>query len=276
MSHPVSTIHSSILWREWTTSDLRHTYVAKSDRLIQPGNLKMTMFLAALLVFGTATVAQADMAKLAVLNIACEEDGVPKGKWFSITSDASGSEVVINGLSYKDQQLVGGTEGGDPYLQAVNNVGGYNITVSGDDFKKAFSGGPVKNGKAKASVNLFNTGVQFDATCVGSFEFTAMPSALPPIARPPVVATCQLTPEGTATALLHSGAELAKIRKARLVASSKVTCTAVSPGITQYDFVFESCGMCLPGRANLTVTEDLTPTYRDGAAIYIKALQFQK
>ncbi len=238
--------------------------------------MKMKLFLAALLVFGTATEAHADMAKLAVLSIACEEDGVPKGKWFSITSGASGSEVVMKGQSYKDQQLVGGTEGADPYLQAVNNAGGYNITVSGGDFEKAFIGGPVKNGKAKASVNLFNEGVQFDATCVGSFEFTAMPSALPPVARPPVVATCQLTPEGTATALLHSATELAKIRKAHLVAASKVTCTAVSPGVTQYDFVFESCGMCPPGRANLTVTEDLTPTYRDGAAIYVKSLQIQK
>lgn len=43
---------------------------------------------------------------------------------------------------------------------------------------------------------------------------------------------------------------------------------AISPGIYKYDLVFKRQCHCIPSTANVTIMEDMTPTYADGAPKY--------
>lgn len=238
----------------------------------------MKFFFAALIAL-SATIAHADQMKLAELDIACVEDGVSHPKSFGMMSNVSGSEVILDGKIYSDKQLVGGTEGGDPYLQAVNNSGGYNITISGGDFQKAFDGAPVKNGTAKAFVDLFGKGYKYSATCTGRFGFSPMSSALPTMpAIPPgktVTPPCVPNLLRAATILTAAAEDLAKLKKDHIDLAQSVTCEQIKPGVVEYLFNFTTCGNCLPKDAELRVEQDETPTYRDGPPIYKKQLIYK-
>ena len=222
-----------------------------------------------------APLAQADIGKLANLNVVCTEDGASQPRVIAIVSSAKGSVVTLNGASYPDKQLSGGTEGGDPYLQAVNNAGGYNITMSGGDFTKAFNGAAVANGRASADVDLFNEHKHFSATCLGSYSFGPMPSVLPPGPHVlPATAICKVTPEEITTVLLSNSDSLLELKKAHLYTAREVSCQDVSQGVKTFEVKFSSCGLCLPKNAVLTIIEDLRPTYRDGAPIYSSRIQY--
>lgn len=237
----------------------------------------MKFFFATLIAF-SATIAHADMIKMANLDVFCTEDGVAYPKVLRVVSSSAGSEVTIDINTFKDGQLTGGTEGGDPYLQTVNNAGGYNITISGGDFQKAFEGTAVKSGRAKAFVDYFNQRKKFHATCVGSYEFTPMPSALP--AMPPIPPGKTVTPcvpdlLRAATILTAAAEELATLKKDHIDLTQSVTCEQIKPGVVEYLFNFNNCGMCLPKKAELRVEQDETPMYRDGPSIYKKQLTYK-
>ncbi len=242
-------------------------------------NSLVALSLAAASAFATAP-AQAEVAKHANLDIQCTQDGIAYPKVIDIVSNSTGSTVTLFGQTYNDRQLVGVTEGGDPYLQAVDNTGGYNITIAGGDFQKAFEGTAVKLGSAKASVNLFKLGEQFSATCVGSYEFTPMRSALPvvpgrpipPLTPGPPPSACVVDPVRMSTILMAATPELESIKKAHMTSATAVTCQQIAPGVVEYQFVFRTCGRCLPSSAMLKVQQDETPTYADGAPTYVKTV----
>ncbi len=129
----------------------------------------MKNFFAVFLILCTSILAKADLIGKAVLDITCTSDENPKV--IKIISKAEGSSVEVNGLIVnEDEQLMGGTEGGDPYLQAVG--GGYNITLVGGDFQTAFyDRTTIENGTAKAYVNAYDINESYKATCIGKYSF---------------------------------------------------------------------------------------------------------
>ena len=188
---------------------------------------------------------------------------------------AKGSVVTLNGATYPGEQLSGGTEGGDPYLQAVNNAGGYNITMSGGDFTNAFNGVAVANGRVSLYVDFFNEHKYFEATCVGSFSFSRMPSMLPPGARVlPAPSVCKVTPQGITTVLLSNSDSLLELKKANLYQGQSVSSENTDQGVKTFEVKFSTCGNCLSKNAVLTITQDLRPTFRDGAPIYTSRIQY--
>ena len=112
--------------------------------------------------------AHADMIKPATLNLVCTS---PRdARVFKIISNQQGSLVTVNGAQIlRSGQLTGGTEGGAPYLQAVG--GGYNITISGGDFEKAFyASSAIAHGKATASISD-PANRSLKAICNGLYSF---------------------------------------------------------------------------------------------------------
>ena len=130
---------------------------------------------AATFIFGSQ--AFADMIKPADLIITCVEQRAPATpRTFKIISSRTGSSVTFNGRTVNDEQLTAGSEGGAPYLQAVSNQDGYNITISGGSLEKAFNQSTtIAKGQAVASVSLFSPNAsqptEFSAICSGSFSF---------------------------------------------------------------------------------------------------------
>lgn len=115
-----------------------------------------------------SVVAHADMIKPATLNLVCTS---PRdARVIKIVSSQQGSLVTVNGTKVLQRdQLTAGTEGGPPYLQAVG--GGYNITLSGGDFEKAFyASSKITNGKAQASISD-PSNKRLQATCRGLYSF---------------------------------------------------------------------------------------------------------
>ncbi len=128
-------------------------------------------FMKALILSLTVLVsasAQADTIKLATVNLVCATE---KGRdAIQIVSDASGASISVNGkVVHREAQLSAGTEGGPAYMQAVG--GGYNITISGGDFERAFSGAPVAKGAALAWIWESATGRTSKGLCQGFFGF---------------------------------------------------------------------------------------------------------
>jgi hypothetical protein len=131
----------------------------------------------------------------------------------------------------------------------------------------------VLSGEAKVSVNLFKSGRNFSATCKGSFEFTPMRSALPPVIAPaPPASACVVDPVRMATILMAATDELLLIKKDQMTSARSVACKQIASGIVEYQFTYSTCGNCLPKTALLTVAQDETPTYHDGAPIYVKTV----
>ena len=228
----------------------------------------------------SATIAHADQIKLASMDMDCVEDGVSKPVKFSLMSSPLGSEVILDGKLYEADQLTGGTEGGDPYLQTVNNNGGYNITISGGDFQKAFESGVMVTGTAKASVNLFKKVHQFTATCTGRFDFSPMPSALPsmPAISPAktVTATCVPDARRVSSLLMAATDELMQMKAEKITLGTNVTCEQIDKGVVEYQFTYINCGLCFPLKTGvLTVQQDERPMYADGSPIYKKNLTYK-
>lgn len=114
-------------------------------------------------------VAHADQMAPAVLDLTCKSE--TSSKVIKITSDSSGAIVKVNDHEIlKTRQLIAGTEGGPPYLQAVG--GGYNITISGGDFQTAFDQGlEIAKGTVTARVNAYDVNENFNAVCTGLISF---------------------------------------------------------------------------------------------------------
>lgn len=111
-------------------------------------------------------IAQADEMKSATLNLVCKSS--QPVATFRVVSDRDGGVVFLGGNKIiQNRQFIGGTEGGDPYLQEVKN--GYNFTIEGGDFKKAFYGAPVLKGSAPFLVITSST--RYKGVCKGSFSF---------------------------------------------------------------------------------------------------------
>jgi len=125
---------------------------------------------AAFLVFLLgAQFAHADMMKPATLDIICK--GANDVRSFRVVSNANGAAIALNGTKVWQtaDQLIAGTEGGPAYVQAVG--GGYNITISGGDFDKAFNASStIRNGKAPASI-WDKTNRTVRALCTGLYSF---------------------------------------------------------------------------------------------------------
>ncbi len=113
-----------------------------------------------------AVQAHADMMKPATLDLTCTSEGNPV---IQIKSKQSGASVTVDGEKILEgEQLIAGTEGGPAYLQAVD--GGYNITLSGGDFLRAFDGDlTIAEGEAKA--NVWTEEKTYVVVCKGLFSF---------------------------------------------------------------------------------------------------------
>lgn len=130
----------------------------------------MKIIFSLLTVLFIAAIAQADRMKPAYLELRCT--GQKRGDVIGISSNKLGTVVTVNNVKIIEQesQLIAGTEGGPPYVQAVG--GGYNITISGGDFERAFYTSSIV-GKASASISIYK-GVAtkiFNSVCRGSFAF---------------------------------------------------------------------------------------------------------
>jgi hypothetical protein len=91
------------------------------------------------------------------------------------------------------------------------------------------------------------------------------------------VLACDVSAYNVATVLLNSHEQLKQLRDTYHVeADGAPSCRELEQGVTEYTFVFRSCGNCLPKRAELVVVQDLRPTYYDGAAVYTHRLKEQK
>lgn len=133
----------------------------------------MKNVLASLVVLMASSSALADFGAPATLDILCSPAAGAVGPQVRIISSSEGSSVSYERKMFTGDQLTAGTEGGAPYLQSVNNEGGYNITVEGGDLEKAFNDNVViEDGEASAVIDFFNTGKSYIATCKGSFSFT--------------------------------------------------------------------------------------------------------
>ena len=129
--------------------------------------MKSTSVLA--LILAIAPAARAEMIKPATLDLVCKSsDGFTV---VLVASRASGAQLVLNGRQIiASDQLVGGTEGGDPYLQAVGND--YNFTLSGGDFEKAiYADSKIESGKASATILDFESNQSISLECEGLFSF---------------------------------------------------------------------------------------------------------
>lgn len=51
---------------------------------------------------------------------------------------------------------------------------------------------------------------------------------------------------------------------------------STTPGVTEYQLTFNRNCFCIPAKAVATITEDLRPTYRDGAPIYTSDLKIER
>lgn len=128
--------------------------------------MKVFMFLLPVLL---GAVAHADMIKPASLDVVCTNTS--DSRVIKIVSDKEGSVVFVNGKKIlQREQLIAGTEGGPAYLQAVG--GGYNITISGDDFDKAFNASStIEQGQALTSIWDSSSKKSVKGICKGSFSF---------------------------------------------------------------------------------------------------------
>jgi hypothetical protein len=117
-----------------------------------------------------SVAAYADLIKPATLDVTCTSSSVSDRRLIRIVSNDQGSTVTLNGKIIMQQgQLTAGTEGGPAYLQAVG--GGYNITISGGDFDKAFNASStIRQGKAPATI-WDSTNRTVRGVCKGLYSF---------------------------------------------------------------------------------------------------------
>lgn len=116
------------------------------------------------------SAAFSDSIKPATLNLRCVENGSRTPMVVLVASNSLASAVVLNDKVYINRQLIAGTEGGPAYLQAVDNEGGYNVTISGGALVRAFdANATIENGSAPASISF--SGRSMNATCTGLFSF---------------------------------------------------------------------------------------------------------
>jgi hypothetical protein len=114
--------------------------------------------------------AHADFIKPATLDVTCRPQ-LGGQRLIRITSDSRGSSLIVNDIKVLEgPRLVGGTEGGEPYLQILGS--GYNITISGGDFQKSFyASSSIVDGEAMAHVMDLNLVEQYNVTCRGLYSF---------------------------------------------------------------------------------------------------------
>lgn len=80
---------------------------------------------------------------------------------------------------------------------------------------------------------------------------------------------CEVTARDVATVLLNSHEQLEQLRGKHLVeARLEPSCRELEQGVTEFKFVFRSCGNCMPKRAELIVVQDVRPSYQDGPVVY--------
>ncbi len=127
----------------------------------------MKYLLVTLCLFGS--LAQADMIRSVNLDITCKS--AQSSDVFNLKTVVNGSELYKNGvLVATDDGLTAGTEGGPAYLQFVQ--GGYNMTVSGQDFDRAFDQSSPVTGYANASIWSQATGETVNYECFGFMVFS--------------------------------------------------------------------------------------------------------
>lgn len=120
------------------------------------------------LLFATGA-ANADMVKPAFLGLVCVVEA--EHTKIVISSDSSGSILIVDDklVAEKEFELTAGTEGGSPYLQFVD--GGYNVTISGGDFEKAFYDSSLRFLNGSTNANVWHGGKTKSAKCRGIIAF---------------------------------------------------------------------------------------------------------
>lgn len=68
--------------------------------------------------------------------------------------------------------------------------------------------------------------------------------------------------------LVNNPDVVVKLNKANIKAITDLKAEAVKPGVTKFTLHYERSCFCVPAIATVTITEDLTPTFSDGAAVY--------
>lgn len=129
--------------------------------------MKSFLLLAAII---SGQLALADQLKPAVMDITCIN--VDNEDVLRVTSESNGAKLYKNGkVIYQQEQLTGGTEGGDPYTQIVG--GGYNVIISGGDYQTAFDQSTRIVGVASAKVMDFENknAESVHYICEGVFSF---------------------------------------------------------------------------------------------------------
>lgn len=116
-------------------------------------------------------IANADILKGAYVTLDCFSTQLSTHE-FKIISDKNGATLSVDGQVVHEQQsqLFAGTEGGDPYLQIVG--GGYNLTVFGGYFDRAFKSGVlIRGGLTKVSIAKPGLDRAVEGYCAGDLHF---------------------------------------------------------------------------------------------------------
>ncbi len=114
----------------------------------------------------TITTVHADMVKKSEVELKCE-------KGIQLISNKNTAQILINGqIVHEDENTYAVTEGGDPYMQFIG--GGFNITLRGEQFTKAFSTwGEWVRINESVYVNHFIRNKQYEAQCEGKVKFSS-------------------------------------------------------------------------------------------------------
>lgn len=128
--------------------------------------MKKSIFFSAILLL--SNIAQADMVRTVITQFQCLS---ASGIKISVKSALNGSFIKENETIVWQipEALTAGTEGGPAYMQAVG--GGYNISVSGGIFEKAWSTNQVASGDFNVSIWESTTNTSHTAKCRGDFRF---------------------------------------------------------------------------------------------------------
>ncbi len=68
--------------------------------------------------------------------------------------------------------------------------------------------------------------------------------------------------------LMNNPSVVTKLNKANIKGLTDITTKTIKPGVTKYVLNYGRDCYCIPASAVVTILEDLTPTYADGAPKY--------
>lgn len=76
-------------------------------------------------------------------------------------------------------------------------------------------------------------------------------------------------------ALINNPDIIQKLNKNNSSNLSEYKVTAIAQGVYKYDLVFTRKCHCIPSTANVSIIEDMTPTYADGAPKYKSTIRIK-